>query len=525
MPALLQVDHVTRSFGGIVAVSDVSFSVEPNEIVAVIGPNGAGKTTLFNLISGVHAPTRGEVSLDGRALAGLKPFQRARLGLARTFQNLRLFENMTVLENVMVGHHLRAPYGMVAAGLRLPYARRREAETLADARARLDRVGLRARADEPVTALPFGQQRLVQIARALAGAPRLLLLDEPAAGLTRGETDALDELIKDLARQGLTILLVEHDMQLVMNLAQRVIVLNFGEKIAEGAPSAIQRNPQVIAAYLGETRARAAATVDTGAWAADDAAHDRMENRAPHAPNPPLLLDIRDLTTCYGSLRALDGVNLRVNRAEIVAVIGANGAGKTTLLNTLAGLLAPAAGSIRYDGREIAGGSAESMVAAGIRLVPERRQIFSTLTVRDNLLLGAFAQRRSRRAVEENLAHVFELFPILHAREKQAGGTLSGGEQQMLALARGLMSRPRVLMLDEPSVGLAPLLVQEILRIVGELRARGTTVLLIEQNARAALEVADRVYVFETGRVALEGTPAELAMNPQVQRAYLGGLN
>lgn len=255
---LLQVEHLTKAFGGILAVNDVSFAVETNEIVALIGPNGAGKTTLFNLISGVHAPTRGDARFDGRSLGGLAPYQRAALGLARTFQNLRLFENMTVVENVMVGFHQRAPYGMFSAALRLPKARRMEQAARADALERLDLIGLRAHADEPITMLPFGKQRLVQIARALAGEPRLLLLDEPAAGLTRGETDALDELIQELNRRGITILIVEHDMRLVMNLAQRVVVLNFGEKLAEGNPREIQNHPQVIAAYLGTSPARAA---------------------------------------------------------------------------------------------------------------------------------------------------------------------------------------------------------------------------------------------------------------------------
>ncbi len=521
---ILQVEHLTKTFGGILAVNDVSFTVEPNEIVAVIGPNGAGKTTLFNLISGVHAPTRGETRLDGRSLAGLAPYQRAARGLARTFQNLRLFENMTVLENVMVGHHQRAPYGVFSAALRLPHARRLEATTRADALARLELVGLAARAYEPITALPFGQQRLVQIARALAGEPRLLLLDEPAAGLTRGETDALDELIQTLAAKGLTILLVEHDMKLVMNLAQRVIVLDFGVKLTEGEPHEIQRNPKVIAAYLGSPNSRGEPKLAPTPQPSNPLTIVPDERERTQPSNSVPLLEIKNLTTCYGSLRALDDVNLHVKPAEIVAVIGANGAGKTTLVNTIAGLLAPRAGNVRFNGGEIARQSAESIVAAGISLVPERRQVFATLSVRDNLLLGAFLHRRTGAKTAADMEWVLELFPILKQRAQQPGGTLSGGEQQMLAIARGLMSRPRLLMLDEPSVGLAPLLVQEILRIIAELRDCGTTVLLIEQNAQAALNVADRAYVFETGRVAVEGTPAQLATNAEIQRAYLGAL-
>ncbi|MCC7164872.1 MAG: ATP-binding cassette domain-containing protein [Anaerolineae bacterium] len=513
---LLRVEHLTKAFGGILAVNDVSFAVETNEIVALIGPNGAGKTTLFNLISGIHAPTRGDARLDGQSLGGLAPYQRAALGLARTFQNLRLFENMSVLENVMIGYHRRAPYGMLSAALRLPNARRLEQAARDDALERLDLVGLRAHAEQPITALPFGKQRLVQIARSLAGAPRLLLLDEPAAGLTRGEADALDELIQELGRRGITILLVEHDMRLVMNLAQRVIVLNFGEKLAEGNPREIQNHPQVIAAYLGETFSQTARATQPSPL--------RAQNTQPVASSPPLapLLEIENLTACYGSLRALDGISLHVNPSEIVAIVGANGAGKTTLVNTIAGLLPPRDGAIRFGGKTH--NSTESSIAAGIVLVPERRQIFSTLTVRENLLLGAFQHRGTRAKIESDMDWIFSLFPILKQRIEQRGGTLSGGEQQMLAIARGMMSRPRLLMLDEPSVGLAPLLVQEILRILCELRACDVTVLLIEQNAQAALSIADRAYVFETGRIVLEGTPAQLAQQENIRRAYLGAL-
>lgn len=235
------------------------------------------------------------------------------------------------------------------------------------------------------------------------------------------------------------------------------------------------------------------------------------------------LLEIRDLSTFYGPIRALNQVNLDVRPGEIVALIGANGAGKTTLLNTISGLLAPRQGRIIFEGRDIAGRPPETVVRTGISLVPERRQIFATLSVRDNLLLGAYHRsRREGNLLPADIASMFDLFPILGKRCAQMGGTLSGGEQQMLALARGLMSKPRLLLLDEPSVGLAPLMVGEILRIVAELRTRGTTILLVEQNARAALRVADRGYLLDNGRIVLEGTANELTENTDVQRAYLG---
>jgi branched-chain amino acid transport system ATP-binding protein len=239
--------------------------------------------------------------------------------------------------------------------------------------------------------------------------------------------------------------------------------------------------------------------------------------------SPAPLLEVRDLHVAYGKVEAVQGVSLRVEAGSIVTVIGPNGAGKTTLLAALMGLL-PCSGMLRYAGQDVMTLAVEARVAAGLTLVPERRELFGELSVEDNLRLGAFqrVRRGERSAVAGDLLGIFERFPRLQERRRQLAATLSGGERQMLAIGRALMARPRLLMLDEPSLGLAPRIVRDILHIVADLRTTGVAILLVEQNARAALQIADRGYVLETGELALEGSAADLSGNPRVIQSYLG---
>jgi len=236
------------------------------------------------------------------------------------------------------------------------------------------------------------------------------------------------------------------------------------------------------------------------------------------------MLKIRNLESGYGKLRVLKGISMHINPGEIVTIIGANGAGKTTLLNTIAGLIKPTGGDIIFDSENVSLVTPEKKVTMGCALVPEGRQIFSTMTVQENLRLGAYAVRKKMKTpeIDEELEKIFNIFPKLKERESQLGGTLSGGEQQMLAIGRALMSQPQLIMLDEPSIGLAPIIVQNIFEVIKGLRESGKTVLLVEQNARAALKIADRGYVIETGQIVLEESADELLHNNDVQRAYLG---
>ncbi len=249
---LLSLDGISKRFGGLQAVNDVSFSVDQGSVKALIGPNGAGKTTLFNLISGVLSPDSGTITFNGAKVQGLMPHQVASQGMARTFQHIRLFPRMTVLENIMIGRHIHSKAGFVASMLSLPFTRKEERQIREKSLAVLDFLGITALSSSEATSLAYGQQRVVELGRALACEPKLLLLDEPAAGLNMRETAEMGRLIARIRDTGITVLIVEHDMSLVMNISDEIIVLSYGQKIADDKPLAIQKNQEVIRVYLGE---------------------------------------------------------------------------------------------------------------------------------------------------------------------------------------------------------------------------------------------------------------------------------
>jgi ABC-type branched-subunit amino acid transport system ATPase component len=347
-------------------------------------------------------------------------------------------------------------------------------------------------------------KRLVEIARALATRPSVLMLDEPAAGLDVADTERLGRLLRRVADAGLVVVLVEHDMKLVMGISDHVVVLDAGQKIAEGPAAEIARNPQVLEAYLGHQA---------------QTTRGRKKPLPVAAQNAPALVATR-LGAGYGSISVIRDIDLQVGDSQLVAVLGANGAGKSTLMRALSGLNRPIEGSVLILGQHVERLKACRIAAEGLVLIPEGRQVFPELSVIDNIRLGGFA--RGDATDEALVQRLLERFPPLKERQAQRAGLLSGGEQQMLAIARGLMARPTVLMLDEPSLGLAPRLVDGLYDLLAELRDEGTTILLVDQMAAMALSVADRAYVLKSGAIAQAGTAAELARDPALAESYLG---
>ncbi|TME46550.1 MAG: ATP-binding cassette domain-containing protein [Chloroflexi bacterium] len=529
MSALLQLSDVRRHFGGVKAVDGVSLELPEGTIFGLIGPNGAGKTTLVNLVTG-YIPSQGgsirlmspDPSAEGRSgaveLAGRPSHRIAGLGVGRTFQTLRLYRNLTVIENVLIGMHPRSRDDTLRQ--LLPFRLGKDHERIDEARQLLASVGLDTarHADRRAATLSYGDQRRLEVARALALKPRLLILDEPAAGMNPAEKDRVRDLIQKLNADGLTVLLIDHDMRLVMSVCRQIAVLNFGRKIADGTPKAVADDPAVITAYLGTEAKKTAAHVP-GSEAPNLEAR-QTTTTAPEPASP--ILDVRDLQVSYGAIQAVRGVTFGIANGEIVALIGANGAGKSTILNTLSGVLRPQAGSARFDGLDLTSAAPDRIVRQGLVQIPEGREILARLTVRENLELGAWV-RHDRGAVHREIDALMKQFPILRERERLPAGQLSGGEQQILAIARGLLAHPRLLLLDEPSLGLAPQMVDTVFAIIQRIHGEGVTILLVEQNALRALEIADRAYVVETGRILLSGTGSALLRNPEVQRAYLGG--
>jgi branched-chain amino acid transport system ATP-binding protein len=487
---LLELQHVTKRFGAVTAVDDVSVSITEGETLGVMGPNGSGKTTLLNLIMGVYQPNDGEIYLAGNRISGLQTDVICRQGIGRTFQIPQPFLKMTVLENLIVGDLYGGGHGSVRA-----------ART--NGMAILDRVGLGNKAELEARQIGLLDLKRLELARALSLRPRLLLLDEIAAGLVESEVTELQKLVLELKNSGLTILIIEHILSVIFGLSDRIMVLNFGKKVAEGTPEEIEENPKVQEIYLGTKSTKVAIEVKSSPVQAEN------------------LLTVRNVDSGYGDFQVLFDVSLEVPKGEIVGLIGVNGSGKSTLIRTITRQLPLKAGQIIFGGNDISGARPFDVVGLGIAQCLEGRKLFPEMTVEENLEIGAYCSR-ARAGRQSTMQEVYALFPRLLERQTQVVNTLSGGEQQMVAIGRALMAKPELIIFDELSLGLAPIVIDLLYEAITKINGQGVTVLLVEQNVHRSLEVADRAYIIERGRIALSGTANDLARNDHVKQAYFG---
>ena len=465
MDHILEIRQATKKFGGLTANENVTFDVDRNTIVGIVGPNGAGKTTLFNSISGVHSLTSGNVIFEGRDITKMKPYDICHLGMGRTFQIPLSLNEMTVLENVLVAS----------------LGRRKMAKARETAEAVIEECGLKDFIAMPAGSLNVLQKKRLEIARALATEPKLLLLDETMAGRDRAHSP--DPRPRrhdpdDRARHG-----------------------DRHERLGQGCRAQRRQAPDGGHAEGGREQ--------RGGYQRLSGRYDMVILKAEH------------LQSGYQGTPVLHDISFEVEEGKIVAILGSNGAGKTTTLRTLTGTVRATGGHVWYNGEEITKTPTYKMSQMGIALVPEGRHLFNQMSVRDNLLMGSY-RVKDKALVQQQLEQMYEIFPRIQERSNQLAGTLSGGEQQMVAIARGMMCGPKLLMLDEPSLGLMPKLVEEVFSFVQRINKLGTTIVIVEQNVNETLKFADYAYIVSEGEIALHGTPQELLKDDEIRRIYLG---
>nr|WP_281689031.1 ATP-binding cassette domain-containing protein [Pseudonocardia thermophila] len=502
------------SFGPLTAVDGVDIEIGPGECVGVIGPNGAGKSTLLNLLSGAVPADRGsvrllrgstEVRLD-RAAARV----RARHGIARLFQTARLVPDWSARENVELGVRTAGPAAWLEA-LGLPTSKRRAAHRARAAEEALARVGLVERAGFRSAELSLGQQRLVELARILVADARILLLDEPFAGLSRSAREVVAGLVAQLRDEGVGILLVEHDLSQIRKLADRLVVMDHGRVLAAGPVEETLADPEVVKRYIGDVE------LEIGG---------ALEEPAAPAPQPvaeqrsgPPMLQVRDLRVFYGPVAAVDGVSFDVAAGEGLGLVGPNGAGKSTILRGVAGLLR-ASGDVELAEQPLGSLATPDRYRRGLAFVPQTLTAVVDLTVEENLRLSWLTGTRADRFAEA-LDRVGELFPEVLDRRSEQAGALSGGQRQMLAIGRALMASPRTVLLDEPTAGLAPGLVPIFADALARLRATGVAVVVVEHNLGLVRAACTHVLGLQAGRPVWHG-PTERFDAAVAHEVFLG---
>jgi branched-chain amino acid transport system ATP-binding protein len=492
---ILEARGIAKSFGGLRAVQGVDIVVRDQTLHALIGPNGAGKTTAFNLISGLYRPDEGDVILAGQSIAGLSPERITQVGIGRSFQITNLFPALSVEENVRLAVQARHPSRFN------PWTPARAIDGIERETAALIRyLGVAGMEQAEAGALSYGGQRLLDMGLALATKPRLLLLDEPLAGLSAAERQRIGDIVKRISSD-LPVLLVEHDIDRVFQIADAVTVMNEGKVLVDGTVEDARSSPKVQEVYIGS-------------GAASIAAKPRET-----AAEPATVLSAQGVDAYYGKSHILADVSFAVHEHEIVALLGRNGAGKSTLLKTLIGIVPPGAGEVRLNGANIAGLPSAEIARLGIGYVPQGRGLFAGMTVGQNLELGRL-RRRTGHGVRWDLERIFDYFPRIRERLDTPADFLSGGEQQMVAVARALSGDVRVLLLDEPFEGLAPTIIEQLFESFDKLR-REVSIIIVDHHLDLALALSDRTVALERGRVIHTGPSKDLRDDLALRRKVL----
>lgn len=491
---ILETNDLTKRFGSLVANDSIDFSVEDGEIHGLIGPNGSGKSTFFNTVTGLYEPDEGTVVFDGTDITGWQPHRIAQEGLGRTFQIVSPFNDMTVRENLLAVH---TPDTLDN--------REERAEEI------LEFLEIDHLAEDDASDMSGGQQKLLELGRILMLDPSCVMLDEPCAGVNPVLEERILDRLRDLNEEGTTFVIIEHDMGVIEDIADRVTVLSNGEIVVQGAFEEVKQDQRVLDAYLGSA---ADPDRDAASLLTEDVEDDESE------PTEDGVLNAENIVTGYGNHQVINDVSVR-SHDGITCILGPNGSGKSTLLKTLNGSLPVWSGSVRLRGEDITGLPAHRVTHKGVMTVPQDSGMFTRMTVEENLRIGGTSLDREAD-IQDQIDKVLEAFPALEEKFHEETSTLSGGQRMMVSFGRAMMADPDVYLLDEPSAGLAPDLVDDAMELVQQLSDSGSDVVFIEQNVRAALKIADYVYILAQGELQFEGRPSELSDESELMEVYLG---
>ncbi|MCU4751441.1 ATP-binding cassette domain-containing protein [Halobacteria archaeon AArc-curdl1] len=538
--SILETVELRKQFGNLVANDGISLEIEEGEIHGIIGPNGSGKSTFFNTVTGFYDADGGDVIFDDRTITNDSPDKIARSGLGRTFQIASPFRDLTVRENL-----LSVYTAGLGSGLRVSEDKRHRAQDI------LGQLEIEHIAEHEASDISGGQQKLLELGRILMLDPKCIMLDEPTAGVNPALQNRILEHLRELNEEGRTFVIIEHDMSVISGLTDRVTVFNQGRVVMQGDFETVTSDERVREAYLGEatdpdaglaetldasvsTGAAGQATAeatgsngsggDTGTVARSSGALQTEPTAAPvttvsgEPTDNTLVAD--EIITGYGNHTVIDGVSVET-RPGVTCIFGPNGSGKSTLLKALIGAVPVWSGSIHYGNTDITHTTAHENLKHGIVMLPQDGGIFGKLTVKENLQLGGY-QVDDRSVREARLEHVLDTFPDLEPKLGAKGHSLSGGQQMMLSFGRAMMTGADLYILDEPSSGLAPSLIDDVFGMAQSLVDQGAQVILVEQNVREALRIADYVYILAQGELQFDGPAADLLDEDELVNLYLG---